>query len=200
MPQAFEDYVIGHVAGLVGQQVENNIWNGTTATSGQFTGFCTDTVGTFVTDGDVVDVDLGAGSAYDKDTIVTHLESVIDALPTQVVSHPDFAIYLNPKSLFYYMQKLGAQGYANDYQANEKPANIYGYPIYACPGIPDEVIVGTHSSNLNFGSNILTNLTEVNVIDRSPIDGSDNVRFVMRYSAGVQHGVGGDIAFGKTTS
>lgn len=200
MPQAFEDYVISHVAGLVSQQVENNIWNGNTATSGNFTGFATASVGTFVTDSDVSDVDLGASADFTAANIVTKMEAVLDDVPSQVLAHPEFALYVNPKTAFLYQQKLGSQGYANDYQANAKPANIYGYPIYACPGLADETIIGTYKSNLNFGSNIQTNLTEVNVIDRSPIDGSDNIRFVMRYSAGVQHGVGSDISFGRTTS
>lgn len=200
MPQAFEDYVISHVAGLVSQQVENNIWNGNTATSGQFTGLATASVGTLLTDSDVSDVDLGASVDFTAANIVTKMEAVLDDVRSEVLAHPEFALYVNPKTAFLYQQKLGAQGYANDYQANAKPANIYGYPIYACPGLADETIIGTYKSNLNFGSNIQTNLTEVNVIDRSPIDGSDNIRFVMRYSAGVQHGVGGDVSFGRTSS
>ena len=39
-------------------------------------------------------------------------------------------------------------------------------------------------------------MTEVRTIDMSPIDGSDNVRFIMRYAAGVQVGVGADIYWG----
>ena len=63
--------------------------------------------------------------------------------------------------------------------------------------MPDNQIVATYESNLVFGSNILTNMTEVRTIDMSPIDGSDNVRFIMRYAAGVQVGVGADIYWGK---
>jgi len=198
MPQAFEDYVISHVAGLVSQRVEDNIWNGNTATSGNFTGFATASVGTFVTDGTVSDVDLG-DDALSSTNIVAKMELVLDDVSSQVLAHPEFALYVNPKTAFFYQQALGSSGYANDYQANAKPSNIYGYPIYACPGLADDTIIGTYKSNLNFGSNIATNMTEVNVIDRSPIDGSDNVRFVMRYAAGVQHGVGADISFGRTT-
>ena len=120
-----------------------------------------------------------------------------DACSSQVLAKPDFALYVSPKTAFLYQQHLGSEGFSNDYQANEKPSNIYGYPIYACPGMPDNQIVATYESNLVFGSNIQTNLTEVRTIDMSPIDGSDNVRFIMRYAAGVQVGVGADIYWGK---
>lgn len=200
MPADFQDFVVSHIAGLVGQQVENNIWNGNTATSGQFTGWATDTVGLLVVDGSVNDVDWLASGDFTKANIIARMEALLDAVSSQVLADPEFGIYVSPKTAFLYQQALGASGYQLDYQANTKPSNIYGYPVYACPGMPDEKAVATYRRNLNFGSNILANTAEVNIIDRSPIDGSDNVRFVMRYSAGVQHGISGDIWFAATTS
>lgn len=195
MPAAFSDYVIGHIAGLVAQQVENDIWTGADATGGEFEGFLTATTGIFVVDGTVNAVTTI--SPYTKAIIVVEMEKVLDACSSEVLAKPDFALYVSPKTAFLYQQHLGSEGYSNDYQANAKPSNIYGYPVYACPGMPDNQIVATYESNLVFGSNILTNMTEVRTIDMSPIDGSDNVRFIMRYAAGVQVGVGADIYWGK---
>ena len=194
MPTAFTDYVIGHIAGLVAQATENSIWTGTGATPGQFEGFTTATTGIFDVAGDVNGVTTTA--TYTKGIIVAEMEKVLDACSSQVLAKPDFALYVSPKTAFLYQQHLGSEGFSNDYQANEKPSNIYGYPIYACPGMPDNQIVATYESNLVFGSNIQTNLTEVRTIDMSPIDGSDNVRFIMRYAAGVQVGVGADVYWG----
>ncbi len=195
MPTAFSDYVIGHIAGLVAQQVENGIWTGADATGGEFEGFLTATTGIFVVDGNVNDVTTV--TPFSKAIIVVEMEKVLDACSSEVLAKPDFALYVSPKTAFLYQQHLGSEGFSNDYQANAKPSNIYGYPIYACPGMPDNQIVATYESNLVFGSNILTNMTEVRTIDMSPIDGSDNVRFIMRYAAGVQVGVGADIYWGK---
>ena len=195
MPSAFSDYVIGHIAGLVAQQVENDIWTGADATGGEFEGFLTATTGIFVVDGNVNDVTTV--SPFTKGNVVAEIEKVLDACSSEVLAKPDFALYVSPKTAFLYQQHLGSEGFSNDYQANAKPSNIYGYPIYACPGMPDNQIVATYESNLVFGSNILTNMTEVRTIDMSPIDGSDNVRFIMRYAAGVQVGVGADIYWGK---
>lgn len=194
MPTEFQDYVIGHVAGLVAEATENSIWNGISSTAGEFTGFCHAGNGHFTNDATVNDVALTG--VITSSNIVAHLTSVLDDTASEVLSKSDFAIYVNPKTAFFYSQALGASGYQLDYQANAKPSNVFGYPLLACPGIPDNNIVATYQSNLNFGSNILSNLAEVRVIDMSPLDGSDNVRFVMRYAGGTQHGVGADVSWG----
>jgi hypothetical protein len=39
----------------------------------------------------------------------------------------------------------------------------------------------------------MSDQSEVRVIDMAETDGSDNVRVVMRFTAGVQYGIGSDI-------
>ena len=48
-------------------------------------------------------------------------------------------------------------------------------------------------SNLYFGTGVMNDQNEVKVIDMADIDGSQNVRVVMRFTAGVQHVFGADI-------
>lgn len=202
MPTAFTDHVIGHISGLVAQQVENDIWTGNGVTAGNFTGFTAAAVadpsfagGSFVTDATVNDVDIAADLTALN--VAAKLQIVLDAVSSQVLGKEDFALYVSPKTAFLYAQHLGKEGYQQDYQANEKPSNIFGYPILACPGMPDNQIVATYQSNLVFASNILSNMGEVRLMDMSPLDGSDNLRFVMRYSAGTQHAIGADIWWGQ---
>jgi hypothetical protein len=38
-------------------------------------------------------------------------------------------------------------------------------------------------------------MNEIKIIDMSDIDGSQNVRFVARFTAGVQIGIGSDITY-----
>lgn len=201
MPTAFTDHVIGHISGLVAQQVEIDIWSGNGGTAGNFTGFTAAAVadpafagGSFTTDTAVNDVDLADNLTAVN--VVAKIQLVLDSVSSAVMGKEDFALYVSPKTAFLYAQHLGKEGYQNDYQANEKPMNIFGYPILACPGMPDNQIVATYQSNLVFASNILSNMGEVRLMDMSPLDGSDNLRFVMRYSAGTQHAIGGDIWWG----
>ena len=54
-------------------------------------------------------------------------------------------------------------------------------------------MVAAEKSNLFFGTGLLNDQNEIKVIDMADIDGSQNVRVVMRYTAAVQYGLGSEI-------
>ena len=68
-----------------------------------------------------------------------------------------------------------------------------GINIFVAKGLSDNTAVAAQKSNLFFGTGLLDDRNEVKVIDMADLDGSQNVRVVMRYTAGVQHGIGSDI-------
>ena len=53
-------------------------------------------------------------------------------------------------------------------------------------------IVLARKSNLYFGIGLLDNLNEIRLLDMASLDGSKNVRFVMRWTQGLQVGFGTD--------
>ena len=57
----------------------------------------------------------------------------------------------------------------------------------------DDTAMAAQKSNLYFGTGLLSDHNEVKLIDMSDLDGSQNVRVVMRYTSGVQYGIGSDI-------
>jgi hypothetical protein len=71
--------------------------------------------------------------------------------------------------------------------------NFQGISLFPTGGLGDNVAVAAQKSNLFFGTGLLDDRNEVKVIDMADLDGSQNVRVVMRYTAGVQTGVGSDI-------
>ena len=68
-----------------------------------------------------------------------------------------------------------------------------GYKIAPCNGMIDNQVVIAEKSNLFFGTDLLSDATRITLMDMSALDGSDNMRLVARYSAGVQSGTGADI-------
>ena len=54
-------------------------------------------------------------------------------------------------------------------------------------------IVAAEKSNLFFGTGILNDANEVKVLDMADLDGSQNVRVIMRFTASVQYGIGSEI-------
>ena len=43
------------------------------------------------------------------------------------------------------------------------------------------------------GTDLLSDTTRISLLDMAPINGSDNIRMVARYTAGVVQGVGADV-------
>ena len=69
-----------------------------------------------------------------------------------------------------------------------------GIKIQQAPGMPTDHIVAAQASNLFFGTGLLSDHNEVRLIDTSDTLGDQNVRVVMRFTAGVQYGIGSDVA------
>ena len=59
--------------------------------------------------------------------------------------------------------------------------------------MPSNYLIAAQKSNLYFGTGLLSDYNEVRVLDMANIDGSQNYRVVMRYTAATQFGVGQDI-------
>ena len=61
------------------------------------------------------------------------------------------------------------------------------------PGMVDDQMVFAQSSNLYFGTDLLSDSTRISLLDMASVNGSDTIRMVARYTAGVVQGIGADI-------
>ena len=186
LPPLFSDYVIGRVAAEVAAATETSIWSGT-AGEGSFNGFSTELGG----DGTVVDV--AAGGAITATNVVAKLGAVVDAIPSGVYGKEDLTIYISQNIAKAYISAQAALGYRELYNVGQTEMNFQGIKLFATGGLADNTAVAASASNLFFGTGLLDDRNEVKVIDMSDIDGSQNVRVVMRYTAGIQYGIGSDI-------
>ena len=166
-----------------------------TATSGQFDGF----TAKLTADTDVVDV---TGTTVTAANVIAEMWKVVDAIPTAVYGQEDLTLYVSSNVARAYIRALG--GFAATIGANgsdNKGTQWYnggelsfdGISIFVAKGLADDTMVAAQKSNLYFGTGLLNDQNEVKVIDMSDIDGSQNVRVIMRFTAGVQHVFGGDI-------
>ena len=78
---------------------------------------------------------------------------------------------------------------------NNGSLSFDGVKLFVANGLPDNDAMAAQKSNLYFGTGLLSDHNEVKVIDMADIDGSQNVRIVMRYTAGVQYGIGSEIVY-----
>lgn len=199
----FADFVLAHVAAKVADRTEKNIWSGSTATSGQFDGFAT----LLDADGDLPAGQDLTGAAITAANVLAELGAVADAIPTAVYGSEDLYIYAASDVIRAYTRALGgfqsggegANGYENKGN-NQALGSLFfdGIPVVPARGAADGTIIAAEKSNLFFGTGLLNDLNEVRVIDMAENDGSQNVRVVMRFTAGVQYAQVTDIVYRKT--
>tara|TARA_A100001391_G_C5084432_1_gene280736 strand:- start:9523 stop:10446 length:924 start_codon:yes stop_codon:yes gene_type:complete len=195
LPENFTDFILGHVADKVAQRMENNIWDGTNGTTGQFDGFKK----TLAADSDVVDV---TATDVTSANVIAQMGAVADAIPSTVYGKEDLYIYVASNVYRAYVRALG--GFASNVGAagtdnkgtqwfNGGNLTFDGINVVMGKGLPTNIMIAAQKSNLYFGTGLLSDHNEVKVIDMADIDGSQNVRIVMRFTAGIQHGIGSEI-------
>jgi len=194
LPPLFSDYVIARVAAEVANATETSIWSGS-AGEGNFDGFET----LLAADGDVVDV---TAATVTSANVIAQLGAIVDAIPSAVYGKEDLTLYVSSniarayvRALGGFVATIGANGVDNKGTQwyNGGQLSFEGINIFVAKGLADNTAVAAQKSNLFFGTGLLDDRNEVKVIDMADIDGSQNVRVVMRYTAGVQHGIGSDI-------
>ena len=201
LPSSFQEYLISYVAGKVAQKNEINLWEGATG-DGSYDGLAT----LLSTDGDAIAV---TGTTVNAGNVVAELGKVVDAIPATLYGRDDLHIYVAQNVFRAYKRSLGgfaASGVgANGFmaQGNNQDINILyfdGVKIFMANGLANDKMVATTKDNLWFGTGLLSDSQEVKVLDMADLDGSQNVRVIMRFTAGVQYGVSEDIvAYGIVT-
>ena len=207
LPANFSDFLISHVAAKVAQRTEQSIWAGDTSTSGQFNGLTT----LLSTDANLPSANEIAGATVTASNVVAQLGSIVDAIPSTLYGSEDLNIYVSQNIARAYVRALGGFSVAATSNAgiDNKGTQWYGngalsfdgVKLFVANGLADNTAVAAEKSNLYFGTGLLADHNEVKVIDMADIDGSQNVRVVMRFTAGVQYGIVDDIVtYGITNS
>jgi len=196
LPPAFSDFLVAHVAGLVAEKTEQSIWRGTNATAGEFDGLVTK----MTADADVIDV---VGTTVTAANVIDELGKVVDAIPSALYGKEDLYLYVSQNVARAYVRALGGFGAAglgaNGVNAegtqwwNNGALSFDGVKIFVANGLADNYIVAAEKSNLFFGTGLLSDHNEVKVLDMGDLDGSQNVRVIMRFTSGVEYGIGSDI-------
>lgn len=199
LPPSFADYLIGHVAAKVAEKTEQNIWKGVTANAGEFNGFAT----LLAADAGLPAAQEVTGTTVTAANVIAELGKIVDAIPAALYGKEDLHIYVSQNIARAYIRALGGFGAsglgANGTNAmgtqwwNNGSLSFDGIKIFVANGLAANTAIAAEKSNLFFGTGLMADNQEVKLIDMADIDGSQNVRVVMRFTAGVQYGIVSDI-------
>lgn len=198
LPPTFQDYLLGHIAAKAAEKNETNIWQGDAGNTGEFDGFVT----LLEVDANLPAAQEVAGTTVDASNVIAELGKIVDAIPAALYGKEDLYIYVSQNIYRAYVRALGGFA-ANGVGANGVNAQgnnqalgdllFDGVKIFVANGLPSNTAIAAEKSNLFFGTGLLSDHQEVKVIDMADIDGSQNVRIVMRFTAGVQYAIVEDI-------
>jgi hypothetical protein len=196
IPASFADFLIAHVAAKTAQKIEQNIWNGNAASAGEFSGF----LSLMTADSDVIDVTATTVTAAN---VIAELGKVVDAIPAALYGKEDLTIYVPQNVAKAYVRALGgfaaagvgANGLDNKGTMwyGDQPLFFDGIRVAMVNGLPSNRMVAAQASNLYFGTGLLDERNEVRLLDMADLDGSNNIRVILRFFAGVQYGIGSDV-------
>ena len=193
-PKDFSSYMLGHVAGLVAESTETNIWEGANASAGQFDGFVPLSLA------DSVVIDVASHAAVTSSNVVDKLGSIVDAIPSALYGKEDLHIYISQNIARAYVRAVGGFAATNsgvDAKSHmwygDQELSFDGVKLFVANGLNDDTAMAAQKSNLYFGTGLLSDHNEAKIIDMAPVDGSQNFRVILRYTAGVQYGIGSEI-------
>ena len=199
LPPSFADFLIGHVAAKVAQKVEQNIWVGDASNSGEFDGITT-LIG--------ADANLPSGQEVAATTVtasnaITELGKIVDAIPSTLYGSEDLYVYVAQNIARAYVRALGGFGASGLGAAgtnamgtqwwNNGSLSFDGVKIAVANGLADNTAIAAEKSNLFFGTGLVSDHNLVKVLDMADLDGSDNVRVILRATGGVNYAIAEDI-------
>jgi len=188
LPTTFSDFFIAKVLKDIALDTETFLWN---ATNG---------LGKLLkTDGAQV---VGTPLTITASNVITEMGRVVDLIPAPLYGTEDLRIFVAQGVAKAYVRALGGfsvaatsnngvQGLGTQWY-NGQELTFDGIPVFVANGLPANTMVAAQISNLFVGFGLADDANVVKTIDMQDIDGSKNVRFIARFSRGLQVGIGAD--------
>ena len=198
IPANFADFLLTYLAGKISEQIEFNLWVGNFSGSvggpsgyTAFTGLLKQ-----ISDAKSGTPDYNIAAALTAGNIMTAIDATVAVIPASIMGSPNTKCYMSRKTFQMYLQACMAAGTGGPLQPADNAIlkQVYGYEIYVCPGFSNDCLLFAQPENLFVGTDLVSDLNEVKVVDMSLTDASDNVRMAMRYRFGTQVGFAGDVA------
>lgn len=207
LAKSFVDYFLAYITEKVAESVEVSIWRGANGTTGQIDGIMT----LLTADAALPTANEVAGTTVTSANVVAELGKIVDAIPAALYGAPDLKIYVSQNIAKAYVRALGGFSVAATSNAgveakgtqwyNGQGLTFDGIPLFVANGLAANTAIAAETSNLFFGCGLLNDTNEIKLLDMSDIDGSMNVRFVMRAGMAVNyHSVSDIVTYGITNA
>lgn len=188
VPSTIADAILMSIVANTGALVDNQIWQGTTASSA-FNGL----LAQFKVDSDVIDV---TGIASTAANVQAELAKVYNSIPVELDDEELIFAVSNNIARNYKQSQIG--NYLTGAPTGDKELNYLGYNMITLSGFPANTMVVYRKKNIGFLTGVENDINEVRVIDKDAFDGSDMIRTKVVFNAGVGYTRGDEIVYYRT--
>ena len=178
---AFLRYLTAQIGAHVGDAMETMYWQGVDGVA------AFDGIETLLSTPDVV-------ATPTAETIIADMRATSAAANINSIGKSDFYYYLSSANYNLFMQ-ASADKFAGAAACGEGCVQLDGIQVKLSPGMSATAIVASQASNLHFGTWISSDLNRISLIDQEPLDGSNNMNFVMKFFAGAQIGYRTEVGY-----
>lgn len=187
----FNQFIIEQIGKNIAKDVETLIWQAKYVSTGTTTSTAFDGFLWTLKNGSAIDL---TGSTLTKTNIISNgFERAYNAIPSAIMSRGNVKFYANRKMIGFYLQNLAAQG--DRTTESEGMIQYLDIPILETPGLPDNIILAAEPSNLMVGTDLAGDMNEISLIDRKPIDGSDNFYYIAKFTLDCAVAYTGEVVF-----
>lgn len=196
LPPTFQQFIIAQFIAKVAQANEINLWTGDDANAGEYTG-----IGTQITAGlaTIPASQKVAGTTIDATNVIAELGKLVDAIPTSLYGNESLKLYVPQNVTRAYVRALGGfsalatSNSGTDSKGTQWYTNgqltFDGVPLFQANGLSKNKMIAATPDNLYFATGVQDDANICKLIDMSDIDGSQNVRLIMRMTAGANVGI-----------
>lgn len=195
-PISFQDYLMNEISKHVANDVDNIAINGDTTTSpaGSTLDLCDGLLKQFNADATVIDV---TGTTLTAANILTEVGKLYAAIPNTISEDREFLrIYMSPSAAKLYRQALTAT-YPALIAANggDFTLRYIDIEIQVVKHLPTNQMFAARWDNLWFGTDLVSDLDDIKIINMFESTGAPNIRFVVTFKIGFGYAVGEEIAY-----
>ena len=191
LPPAYDAALMEFLQASVAENIDGLIWTGV-AGADEFDGFLT----LLAADGNLPAAQNITSGVITNANVIEKMQDAYAQIPANVYGKRDDLVIC----VSYNVGKawtnalagfgtggLGANGVNGQGPNGEKAYDLSGTPIFEIGGLPDNTIIIYKRDEFWFGTGVLNDTNEIKFLDMAEIDGSQNVRMIMRFYAGVQY-------------
>lgn len=200
LPDDFRDFLVNRMVQTIGNDMQDVAWNGDTGatTSSALIQSCEGLIVKFGASGSgVVGLTGATAAALSTSNVQFELGRVYAAVPETVKSSGQpWVIFASQNIVDLYKLSLAATT-GGLFSLGDKPLDYLGVEIVPTPKIPSGTMVAANPTNLWVGTDLLSDETEIKILDMGDTLGYNAARLVAHWKFGVQFGVGAEIVWYK---